>query len=203
MLDEYLKNVTVIGAAGKMGSGISLLLLQEMTRLELEKTGAVGSGAYCLNLIDMNDKGLQGLVSYLQAQMVKYAEKNIMSLRQGYKDRKDLTDNGDMVSDFAARSLLNVKCNTDFARANNSLMVFEAVIEDFKIKVDLFSKLKGICSDKSFFFTNTSSVPVSLVDETAGLDGRLVGFHFYNPPAVQKLVEIICARNGRPELKDM
>jgi 3-hydroxyacyl-CoA dehydrogenase len=108
-----------------------------------------------------------------------------------------------MVSDFATRSLLNVKCSTDFARANNSSMVFEAILEDFKVKVDLFSKLKGICSEKAFFFTNTSSVPVSLVDETAGLDGRLVGFHFYNPPAVQKLVEIICARNGRPELKDM
>ncbi len=32
--DERLKNVSVIGAAGKMGSGIALLLAQEMARLK-------------------------------------------------------------------------------------------------------------------------------------------------------------------------
>ena len=33
-IDEYFQQVTVIGAAGKMGSGISLLLASEMTRLK-------------------------------------------------------------------------------------------------------------------------------------------------------------------------
>jgi 3-hydroxyacyl-CoA dehydrogenase len=44
---------------------------------------------------------------------------------------------------------------------------------------------------KPWFFTNTSSVPIHLIDEEAELGGRVLGFHFYNPPAVQKLVELI------------
>jgi 3-hydroxyacyl-CoA dehydrogenase len=203
MLDEYLKNVSVIGAAGKMGSGISLLLLQEMSRSELEKTGAVGSGSHRLNLIDMNERALQGLVGYLRAQMTKYAERNLGSLKGKYKGRTEVKDDAHVVADFADKAMSNVVCTTEVARSRDSLMVFEAVLEDFKVKVDLFGALNKICSPRTLYFTNTSSIPVTLVDESAGLDGRLVGFHFYNPPAVQKLLEIICGRNGKKELKDL
>ncbi|UCG27951.1 MAG: hypothetical protein JSV24_00935, partial [Bacteroidales bacterium] len=51
-----------------------------------------------------------------------------------------------------------------------------------------------------WFLTNTSSVPIHELDQMAGLDGRILGFHFYNPPAVQKLVEVILSGNTRPEL---
>ncbi len=42
-------------------------------------------------------------------------------------------------------------------------------------------------------FTNTSSIPIAEIDQQARLGGRIMGFHFYNPPAVQKLVELIRA----------
>ncbi|MEI8346564.1 MAG: 3-hydroxyacyl-CoA dehydrogenase family protein [Pseudomonadota bacterium] len=203
MLDDYFKNVTVIGAAGKMGSGISLLVLQEMIRIELEKKNGVGTGDYRLNLIDMNEKSLQDLVSYLRSQLVKYAEKEIVSLRKIYKEQKDIVENSEVISDFVNKALLNIRCDTDLSKAQKSLLVFEAILEDFNVKVDLYSKLKKMCSEQTYFFTNTSSVPISLIDETAELSGRLIGFHFYNPPAVQKLVEVICAKNGKKELKEM
>ena len=50
--------------------------------------------------------------------------------------------------------------------------------------------------------TNTSSIPISELDKKAGLEGRIIGFHFYNPPAVQKLVEIINAKTTVPELSE-
>ncbi|SCA62655.1 hypothetical protein SCG7086_AC_00130 [Chlamydiales bacterium SCGC AG-110-P3] len=65
-LDEALRDVAVVGAAGKMGSGISLLLLQEQARLEAEATGAVGSGRYRITLIDSSEEGLDGLRKYLK-----------------------------------------------------------------------------------------------------------------------------------------
>ncbi|MBA3604198.1 MAG: 3-hydroxyacyl-CoA dehydrogenase family protein, partial [Parachlamydiaceae bacterium] len=40
----------------------------------------------------------------------------------------------------------------------------------------------------------------SLLNERASLEGRIIGFHFYNPPAVQKLIEIIPLDNGDPDL---
>ena len=47
---------------------------------------------------------------------------------------------------------------------------------------------------------NTSSIPITKLDEGTGLDGRIIGFHFYNPPAIQKLVEIITAKQTLPEV---
>jgi 3-hydroxyacyl-CoA dehydrogenase len=40
-------------------------------------------------------------------------------------------------------------------------------------------------------FTNTSSIPIADLNRAASLDGVIIGLHFYNPPAVQKLIEII------------
>ncbi|MEI7662350.1 MAG: 3-hydroxyacyl-CoA dehydrogenase NAD-binding domain-containing protein, partial [Bacteroidota bacterium] len=51
-----------------------------------------------------------------------------------------------------------------------------------------------------FFYT--SSIPITKLDEGAGLGGRIIGFHFYNPPAVQKLVEIIKAENTLPGVEE-
>ncbi|MFC1782500.1 3-hydroxyacyl-CoA dehydrogenase NAD-binding domain-containing protein, partial [Planctomycetota bacterium] len=55
----------------------------------------------------------------------------------------------------------------------------------------VFSILKEVCGDDAYFLTNTSSIPISAAAEKAGLGGRLIGYHFYNPPAVQRLLEII------------
>ena len=52
-LDTRLRNVAVIGAAGKMGSGISLLLAQEMAFCAL----AHPDETFVLNLVDINDAG--------------------------------------------------------------------------------------------------------------------------------------------------
>jgi 3-hydroxyacyl-CoA dehydrogenase len=79
-------------------------------------------------------------------------------------------------------------------------VVFEAVFEDLALKRELYAGLKARCAPDTVFLTNTSSIPISLLDDSAGLDGRILGFHFYNPPAVQRLVELISGKRTRPEV---
>ncbi len=73
--------------------------------------------------------------------------------------------------------------------------MFEAVSENPDLKVKILSQIDQNNPNKPWFFTNTSSVPISLIDERANLEGRVLGFHFYNPPAVQRLVELITTNN--------
>jgi 3-hydroxyacyl-CoA dehydrogenase len=54
--EERLKNVTVLGAAGKMGSGILLLTAVEMTDLSLKKENK--DREFILNAVDISHKGL-------------------------------------------------------------------------------------------------------------------------------------------------
>ena len=198
-LDDLLENVSVIGAAGKMGSGISTLIAQEIAGLKIknpEKT-------YRLNLIDVNEAGIDGLRTYIKNQLIKVAEKSIVALRQAYDSREDLVENQEIIDAYVDEALGVLRFDTDMNLARNSGLVFEAVIENEGLKTDILKQLQQVCPDHTLFLTNTSSIPIGFLDEQAGLQGRIIGYHFYNPPIVQKLVEVISAENTRSELKQL
>ena len=202
MLNDYLERCAVIGAGGKMGSGIALLLLQEMARMEVERTGRIaGNGR--LILVDMNDEILTGLQAYLRKQMLRYTEKSIVALRGYYKDRDDLLENREMISDFINGALSMIRLEKDLKEAAPARLVFETIVEDLEVKARVFSTLKGICADDAYFLTNTSSIPISVQAERAGLAGRIIGYHFYNPPAVQRLLEVITTPQTDKNLQEL
>lgn len=187
--DERLRNVTVLGAAGKMGSGILLLTAIEMADLSLkpENKGI----PYCLNAMDLSQEGLAGLLRYLKTQVTKIAEKKIVWLRKMYADRADLIENEEVLNQYVFDVLSVVRPVTKVEVAYDSTLIFEAVSENKDLKVKIFSQIDENNPNKPWYFTNTSSVPINIIDSGANLGGRVLGFHFYNPPAVQKLVELI------------
>ncbi|HEV8052189.1 MAG TPA: 3-hydroxyacyl-CoA dehydrogenase family protein [Parachlamydiaceae bacterium] len=175
------EHVVVLGAAGKMGSGIALLLLQEMASMP---------GSH-LTLLDTNAQGFEALKKYLREHMLRYAEKSINRLRLHYEDRDDLIDNGDMIRTFVEDAIDRVRLVTSIGECHGASMIFEAILENIDVKAKVFSEINKIASPEAIYFTNTSSIPIHILEKQSQIEGRLVGFHFYNPPAVQKLVEII------------
>lgn len=193
-LDHALKDVSVIGAGGKMGSGIALLLLQEMARL-----GACNGGQCVLNLIDTDSQKLQELKHYLQEQLFKYSEKNIILLRHCYADKASLISNEEIIREFVQYALDIIQYHNHPEIAKNSHLVFEAIVEDVDIKVKVLSSI----GPKPYFFSNTSSIPIHILNEKANLNHRIIGFHFYNPPAVQRLVELVAPNQVDPNLLEI
>ncbi len=200
-LDQRLTNVSVIGAAGKMGSGIALLMAHEMYLQKMNPQNADQS--FRLNLIDVNEQALDGLIEYLRMQSIKKGEKSIVKLRNIYANRSDLVENGEIIQQYVDEVMALIRISTDLKMVEKSHLVFEAIVENIDVKIELFKKMDNICAKNTFFFTNTSSIPIHLLNNGAGLKGRIIGFHFYNPPAVQKLAEIIAARNTTSELKQV
>ncbi len=198
-LDARLENVAVLGAAGKMGSGIALLLAQEMAKLKL---AAGCDKCYVLHLVDVDETALTGLMSYLRVQMTKLGEKSIVALRGMYADRSDLVENGEMIDAFVEEALSVCRPTTSLDAIAGSTLVFEAIIEDKKIKLEVLKKVDALCPD-AYYLTNTSSIPIGVVDKGVPLDGRIIGYHFYNPPAVQKLLELISPEGVVPELVEL
>ncbi len=198
-LNTRLQNVAVVGAAGKMGSGISLLLALELAYRALENRDRT----YVLNLIDVSDTALQGLLRYLGEQAVKDAEKQMSRLRRLYADREDLVENGEMVQAFSQEVLFHVRTGRALALAQDSTLVFEAAFEKEELKIGLYRDLAAQCPREMFILTNTSSIPLHVLAEAAGLTGRVIGFHFYNPPAVQKLLEVITPAVCEDELQGL
>ncbi len=196
---ERLQNVSVIGAAGKMGSGILLLTALEMANLSLQPENK--DKHYVLNAIDVCSECLSGLMEYVKVQAKKVGEKRMVALRKLYADRADLINNFDIIDQYVWDVLKIIRPTLRLESAYNSNIVFEAVIENPGLKAKLLSQVKQNSGNDTWFFSNTSSIPIKNLDKDAGLDGRLIGFHFYNPPAIQKLVELIKGENTLPEIE--
>ncbi|MDB5047136.1 MAG: putative 3-hydroxyacyl-CoA dehydrogenase [Fibrobacteres bacterium] len=200
LMKERLRSVAVLGAGGKMGSGIAWVALKAMAEQDARENGVPGSGKFALALIDADPAAFPRLRAYLKSQLLKTAEKAIGDLRTWAKDRADLIENADIIDAYVDGAMSLARCETDAAGAKSAKLVFEAVFEDLGLKKELYARLKSLCAPDTVFLTNTSSIPISILDQSAGLDGRLLGFHFYNPPAVQKLVEMISGKRTRPEV---
>lgn len=181
-----------------MGSGITLLIAQEMARLSaLPENKAKG---FRLIAVDTNEDGLDGLVSYVRAQAKRAAEKSAVALRELYENREDLVENADIIDEFVEQTLAKVRLSTDLSACRGCHLVFEAIVEREDIKVKVLRELASVCDPDAWFLTNTSSIPIGRLDQQADLGGRIIGYHFYNPPAVQKLVELIRPDQTVPEL---
>ena len=197
--EERLQHVSVLGAAGKMGSGILLLTAVEMADISLKPENK--GKPFVLNAIDVSDEALSGVLKYLKAQVLKMAEKKVVALRKVYAGYPDLIDNDDIINQYIFDVISLVRPSTRMEAAYDSHMVFEAIKEDPDLKISIFAKISANNAHQPWFFTNTSSIPITKLDEGAGLNGRIIGFHFYNPPAVQKLVEIIRSEHTLPEVE--
>lgn len=197
---ERLENITVIGAAGKMGSGIVLLTALEMADLRLDPENA--SRDFVLHAVDISHKALGGLMAYLRGQVQRAAEKKAVLLRTLYSERADLIENEEIIRQYTNDVLSLVRPTTQLEAARESSLVFEAVNENLGLKIKLLTEVKSENPHDVWFLSNTSSIPICELNEKAGLEGRIIGCHFYNPPAVQKLVEVIRAEATRAELAD-
>jgi 3-hydroxyacyl-CoA dehydrogenase len=195
---QRIQKVSVLGAAGKMGSGIVLLTAMEMAdqMLKPENKGK----SFVLNAIDTSDEGLTGLVNYLRSQVLKAAEKKAVALRSVYADQPRLIENSEIIDAYVVDVMSIIRTTTRIEAAYDSTLVFEAVSENQTLKEKLFRIINENNSSEPWFFTNTSSVPIGGLNKNAGLNGRILGFHFYNPPAVQKLVELITIGENSAEM---
>lgn len=73
-------------------------------------------------------------------------------------------------------------------------LVIEAVVEDMKIKQDIWKNLEDICRPETIFGTNTSALPITEMASVLVEPGRLIGLHFFNPAERMQLLEIICGK---------
>jgi 3-hydroxybutyryl-CoA dehydrogenase len=75
-------------------------------------------------------------------------------------------------------------------------LVVEAAPEDLELKRELFDALAGTCGPETILASNTSSLPVTAIAAQVPARERVVGMHFFNPPALMKLVEVVATADS-------
>lgn len=79
-------------------------------------------------------------------------------------------------------------------------LVIEAVPEDLELKRRLFAEVAAAAPGHVILGTNTSSLCVTQIAAAAPRPGRVLGTHFFNPPHLVTLLELVRAEQTEPEV---
>jgi len=83
------------------------------------------------------------------------------------------------------------KAQTTYDGFDKCDLVIEAVIEDLKLKQDIFSTLEKVCNPNCILATNTSTIDIDKIATKTTAQNRIIGLHFFSPAHVMQLLEIV------------
>ena len=74
-------------------------------------------------------------------------------------------------------------------------LLIEAVPEDLGLKKKVYTDVDKFAEEKTVYASNTSTLPITEMAALTGRPERFIGLHFFNPPQLMRLVEIIPGRD--------
>ncbi len=95
-----------------------------------------------------------------------------------------------------------ITAGTGHAAASGADIVVEAIFEDMEVKKQTLTALDEAAPDRTIFASNTTSLSISEMAAATSRPDKVVGMHFFNPPVVMKLVEIMPGIGTAPETVD-
>lgn len=114
-----------------------------------------------------------------------------------------LKENGVITEEKIKGILDRISLTEDLQEAvKDADFIVECIPENMELKQDLFKRLEPICKDTTIFATNTSVMSITEISEKVKDKSRLVGTHFWNPPYLIPLVEVIKSDYTSDEVMD-
>lgn len=143
--------------------------------------GAMGSGiaqvaatyGHKVLLLDQEQSALDRASASIEKNLARSVEKNRLT---------------DSEADEIRSRIVQSESFNDLGDAG---LVIEAIVEDLEIKRDLFESLDKVVKPDAILATNTSSLSVTAIARGSTRPERVLGVHFFNPPTVLPLVEIV------------
>jgi 3-hydroxybutyryl-CoA dehydrogenase len=108
-------------------------------------------------------------------------------------------EKGKMEQSEADAVLGRITPTLEYGDLADSDLVIEAITEDLDSKLEMWGELDELVKDDAFLATNTSSLPVATQAEATGRPERMIGLHFFNPPQVMPLLEVVRAEPSSEE----
>ena len=152
----------------------------------VRRVGVVGAGTMGAGIAQL--ACLAGCETFLHDPMPEALEKGAERLRadleRGVKRER-------WSADDAAAAADRLRLAPSLEHLETCELIVEAAPERLDLKRELFAELERICGAQTVLATNTSSIPVTQIAADAERPERICGMHFFNPPALMKLVEVV------------
>jgi enoyl-CoA hydratase/3-hydroxyacyl-CoA dehydrogenase len=85
----------------------------------------------------------------------------------------------------------------------DSDLVIEAVPEIMDLKKKVYAELDKVANEQVIFASNTSTLPITEIANTVSRPEKFIGIHFFNPPQLMKLVEVIPGQKTSNDVTDL
>lgn len=103
-----------------------------------------------------------------------------------------MVQHGIYEADVVASALSHISTTTSLEKATVSAdFILEAVVENMEVKQDLFRRLDELSRPEAVLASNTSVMSITEIASKSVNRGRIVGTHFWNPPYLIPLVEVV------------
>ena len=155
---------------------------------EISTVGVVGCGLMGHGIAQVAaEAGYQVVVREVDeptlAKGVGRIEKQLArAVERGKRDEAD--------ADAVRRRLAGTTEYGDLGRCD---LVIEAMTEDLEGKLAMWREVDAVAAREAIFATNTSSLPVIAQAAVTSRADRFLGLHFFNPPQIMKLLEVVRA----------
>lgn len=105
-----------------------------------------------------------------------------------------------ITSDAAAAATARLHTASELEAAVHAAdLVIEAVPEDLELKRELFAQADLFCGEETIFASNTSSISITTLAGNVEKRDRFIGMHFFNPPHVMQLIELVVGERTSEE----
>ena len=162
--------------------------------MEIEKAMVVGAGAMGAGIAQaFAQSGIPVFLTDLDEGIVARA---IAGLESRAERR---VAQGKMSAEEKGAVFARVTPGAGYARAAEADVVVEAVFEDMDVKKEALARLDEAAPEGAIFASNTTSLSITEMAAATSRPEKVVGVHFFNPPLVMKLVEIMPGLQTSPE----
>src|SRR5499426_695408 len=153
---------------------------------QTERIGVLGAGTMGAGIAQVAAQaGFETLVYDVKQEFIDTGLDRVQSFLRGSRDRGKLT------AEQEQEILDRFRTTTKLEDCKGSSLVIEAAPEKLELKRDIFKQLDAICQPDTLLASNTSSFSITAIGAAAQHQERVLGLHFFNPPPLMALVEVI------------
>ncbi|WP_350302583.1 3-hydroxyacyl-CoA dehydrogenase family protein [Peribacillus frigoritolerans] len=163
--------------------------IDDISKLAVIGSGTMGSQiamicalrGYSVVLYDISDENL-----------IK-AKKSL----QGHMDRR--VQKGRLIEEKVSDAFSKMTFSSKFEEMKDVDFVIEAIVEKLDAKRELFTKLDKVTPEHAVLATNSSTIVSSKIADATNRPDKVCNVHFFNPPLVMELVEVVCGPHTSEE----
>lgn len=154
--------------------------------MEIKKVGIVGLGAMGSGIAQVvAQSGYEAYITDMRQDLID------MAIGKIQKSLSKLVDKHRISQEDKSQTMERLISQAEIEGLRECDLIIEAITEDLMEKEKIFQALDKVCSDKTIFASNTSTLSITEIASCTRRRERFLGLHFFNPPSVMKLVEVI------------